>query len=104
MSIREISRKMSIKPIHDNVAIEVIENEATTAGGIVLTSSAAPEKNTGIVVAIGNGRLLTNGERAAMSVNVGDKVAFSHVHRSTFKLDDGRDVIVIPESNILAIL
>ena len=67
---------MSIRPLHDRVVIRRQEEEATSAGGIVLPGSAAEKPNQGEVLAVGPGRITTNGEQQAMSVKVGDTVLF----------------------------
>ena len=68
---------MSIRPLHDRVIIKRKEVESKSAGGIVLTGSAAEKSTRGEVVAVGNGRILENGEVRALDVKVGDKVIFS---------------------------
>ena len=67
---------MSIRPLHDRVIIKRKQVEAKSAGGIVLTGSAAEKSTRGEVVAVGNGRVLENGEIRALDVKVGDQVIF----------------------------
>jgi chaperonin GroES len=69
--------KMAIRPLHDRVIIKREEVESKSAGGIVLTGSAAEKSTRGKVIAVGNGRLLDNGEVKALDVKVGDSVIFS---------------------------
>jgi chaperonin GroES len=93
-----------IKPIHDNVLIKpIIENE-TTKSGIVLPDTIDKEKpEKGEVMAIGEGKLLENGQRAPMSVKVGDKVMFKKY--SPDEVKDGKDeYLMISESDIIAII
>ena len=65
---------MNIRPLYDRVVIRRKEEEATSAGGIVLPGSAQEKPNEGEVVAVGDGKVLDNGEQRALAVKVGDKV------------------------------
>ena len=92
-----------IKPLGERVVIEVAESDVTTASGIVLPDTAKEKPQKGKVVAVGTGKLLDNGERAAMEVKVGDGVVFSKYSGSEIKVDD-KDYLTVRESDILAIL
>ena len=92
-----------IKPLGERVVIEVAESDVTTASGIVLPDTAKEKPQKGKVVAVGIGKLLDNGERAAMEVKVGDGVVFSKYSGSEIKVDD-KDYLIVRESDILAIL
>ena len=92
-----------IKPLGERVVIEVAESDVTTASGIVLPDTAKEKPQKGKVVAVGTGKLLDNGERAAMEVRVGDGVVFSKYSGSEIKVDD-KDYLIVRESDILAIL
>ena len=65
---------MKIRPLHDRVVVRRSEEETKTAGGIVLPGSAAEKPNTGVIVAVGTGRLQDNGEVRPLAVKEGDKV------------------------------
>ena len=92
-----------IKPLGERVVIEVAESDVKTASGIVLpdTAKEKPQKGTG--VAVGAGKLLDNGERAAMEVKVGDGVIFSKYSGSEVKVE-GMDYLIVRESDILAVI
>ena len=92
-----------IKPLGERVVIEVAESDVTTASGIVLPDTAKEKPQKGKVVAVGTGKLLDNGERAAMEVKVGDGVVFSKYSGSEIKVDD-KDYLIVRESDIVAIL
>ena len=92
-----------IKPLGERVVIEVAESDVTTASGIVLPDTAKEKPQKGKVVAVGTGKLLENGQRAAMAVKVGDGVVFSKYSGSEIKVDD-KDYLIVRESDILAIL
>ena len=91
-----------IKPLGERVVIEVAESDVTTASGIVLPDTAKEKPQKGKVVAVGTGKLLESGQRAAMEVKVGDGVVFSKYSGSEIKVDD-KDYLIVRESDILAI-
>ena len=92
-----------IKPLGERVVIEVAESDAKTASGIVLPDTAKEKPQKGTVVAVGFGKLLDNGEHAAMEVKAGDHVVFSKYSGTEVKVDD-KEYLVVRESDILAIL
>jgi len=94
---------MSIRPLHDRVIVKRVEEETTTAGGIVLPGSAAEKPSQGVVLAVGNGKLLDNGTVRALEVKVGDKVLFGKYAGNEVKVD-GEEIIVMREEDILGIL
>ncbi|WP_018982360.1 co-chaperone GroES [Salinimonas chungwhensis] len=95
---------MAIRPLHDRVIVKRSEQESKSAGGIVLTGSAAEKSTRGEVIAVGNGRILDNGDVKALDVKVGDTVIFSDGYGvKTEKLDD-QEVLIMSESDILAIV
>jgi chaperonin GroES len=94
---------MNIRPLHDRVAIKRMEEETTTAGGIVLPGTAAEKPARGSVVAVGNGKMLENGDVRPLDVKVGDSVLFGKYSGSEVKLD-GDDLIVMREDEIMAII
>ncbi|MBO9489657.1 co-chaperone GroES [Endozoicomonas sp. G2_1] len=95
---------MSIRPLHDRVIIKRQEVESKSAGGIVLTGSAAEKSTRGEVVAVGNGRILENGEVRALDVKVGDQVIFNEGYGIKSEKIDGEEVLILSESDILAIV
>jgi len=95
---------MSIRPLHDRVIIKRKEVESKSAGGIVLTGSAAEKSTRGEVVAVGNGRILESGEVRALDVKVGDQVIFNEGYGVKTEKIDGEEVLILSESDILAIV
>ena len=95
---------MIMRPLHDRVIIKRKEVESKSAGGIVLTGSAAEKSTRGEVVAVGNGRLLENGEVRALDVKVGDQVIFSEGYGLKTEKIDGEEVLILSEADILAIV
>jgi chaperonin GroES len=95
---------MMIKPLGDKVVVKAALREEMTKSGIVLPETGdkdRPEKGT--VVAVGPGKVRSNGERAPMNVAVGDTVLFRKYSPDEFKLD-GEDVLVMSESDIIGII
>ncbi|MBZ4202834.1 MAG: co-chaperone GroES [Methylovulum sp.] len=94
---------MKIRPLHDRVIVKRVEEETTTAGGIVLPGSAAEKPSQGIIMAVGNGKALDNGTVRALEVKVGDKVLFGKYSGNEVKVD-GEELIVMREEDIMGIL
>ena len=92
---------MKINPLDDRVVVKSDEAEETTAGGIVLPDAAKEKPQRGTVVAVGPGKLLDSGERAAICVEVDDKVLFSKYGGMDIEVD-GEEVKILRESDILA--
>ncbi|HGJ5855725.1 co-chaperone GroES [Arsenophonus nasoniae] len=95
---------MKIRPLHDRVIIKREEVEAKSAGGIVLTGSAAGKSTRGKVLAVGNGRILENGENKPLDVKVGDIVIFNDGYGVKTEKIDNDEVLIMSESDILAIV
>jgi chaperonin GroES len=94
---------MKIRPLHDRVVVKRVEEETKTAGGIVLPGSAAEKPSEGVVLAVGSGKLLDNGQVRPLEVKVGDKVLFGKYSGSEVKVD-GEQYIVMREEDIVGIL
>ena len=93
--------KIKIRPLDDRVVVEPMEAEERTAGGIVLPETAKERPQRGKVVAVGPGRLLDSGERATMSVAVGDEVIYGKYGGTDIEVN-GEEVKILRESDILA--
>jgi chaperonin GroES len=94
---------MKIRPLHDRVIVKRVEEETTTAGGIVLPGSAAEKPSQGVVLAVGNGKVLDNGDVRPLDVKVGDKVLFGKYAGNEVKVD-GEELIVMREEDIMGVL
>ncbi|MEE2023976.1 MULTISPECIES: co-chaperone GroES [Alkalimonas] len=95
---------MNIRPLHDRVIIKRQEAESKSAGGIVLTGSAAEKSTRGTVIAVGNGRILDNGDVKALDVKVGDTVIFNDGYGVKTQKIDGEEVLIVSENDILAVV
>ena len=94
---------MNIRPLHDRVVVKRMEEERTSAGGIVIPDSATEKPQRGEIVAVGNGKVTDSGEMRALDVKVGDQVLFGKYSGTEIKLD-GEDVLIMKEEDILGVL
>ncbi|GJQ58538.1 MAG: co-chaperone GroES [Candidatus Scalindua sp. AMX11] len=92
---------MAIRPLDDRVVVEPLEAEETTKGGIVLPDSAKEKPTKGKIISVGEGRLLDNGQRAALLVKKGDQVLYGK-YAGTEITVSGKEYLIIKESDILA--
>jgi chaperonin GroES len=95
---------MAIRPLHDRVILKRTEQETKSAGGIVLTGSAAEKSTRGEVIAVGKGRILDNGEVKPLDVKVGDIVIFNEGYGLKTEKIEGEEVLILSESDILAVV
>ena len=93
-----------LKPLGDRLVIEPIEQEETTAGGILLPETAKEKPKEGKVVAAGPGRLDEDGKRVQMEVKVGDIVLYAKYAGTEIKLEGADKVLILKESDILALV
>jgi chaperonin GroES len=97
------ARKLNIRPLEDRVVVQPSEAEERTAGGIVLPDTAREKPQRGTVVAVGPGKLLEkSGERAQMSLKVGDKIFYGKYAGTEIEMD-GDEYVILRESDVLAV-
>ena len=94
---------MKIRPLHDRVVVRRMEEERTTAGGIVIPDSATEKPIQGEIIAVGKGKILDNGESRPLDVKVGDRVLFGKYSGTEVKLD-GNDFLVMREEDIMGVI
>ena len=94
---------MKIRPLHDRVIIKRMEEETLSPGGIVIPDSATEKPIRGEVVAVGNGKILDNGEVRNLDLKVGDKVLFGKYGGTEVKID-GDELLVMREEDVMAVL
>jgi len=96
--------KVNVRPLHDKVIVRRDEAESETESGIVLPETAKDRPKTGVVEAVGDGKLNTEtGERTPLTVKAGDRVIFTSYAGSEVKID-GDEVLIMNEDDILAIM
>ncbi len=94
---------MKIKPLHDRILVRRLEEDAKSAGGIIIPDNAKEKPIQGEVVAIGNGKVLDNGQVRAVAVKAGDKVLFGKYSGTEVTLD-GAGYLVMCEDDVMAVL
>ncbi|MCL2830146.1 MAG: co-chaperone GroES [Betaproteobacteria bacterium] len=94
---------MKIRPLHDRVIVERLEDERKTASGIVIPDTAAEKPDQGKILAVGPGKRDDNGKVIAMDVKVGDRVLFGKYAGQTVKVD-GKEVLVMREEDIMGVV
>ncbi|MCL5260116.1 MAG: co-chaperone GroES [Gammaproteobacteria bacterium] len=92
-----------IRPLHDRVVIERLDEERTTSGGIVIPDSAAEKPSRGIIIAIGVGKILENGTVRPLDVKVGNKVLFGKYSGNEVKIDN-KEYVIMREDDIMGII
>ena len=94
---------MKIRPLHDRVIVRRMEEERTSAGGIVIPDSATEKPVQGEIVAVGKGKLLENGEVRPLDVKQGDKVLFAKYGGTEIKIE-GEELLVMREEDIMGVV
>lgn len=97
------TKTMTVTPLGDRVLVKRVAADDKTKGGIILPDTAKEKPREGIVVAVGNGKLLDSGSRQAMSVKKNDRVLFSSYAGSEIKMD-GEELLILGEDEILAVI
>ena len=94
---------MNIRPLHDRVVVRRMAEERTSPGGIVIPDTAAEKPIQGEVIAVGNGKILENGDRRVLDVKVGDRVLFGKYSGTEVKIA-GEQYLVMREEDIMGII
>lgn len=92
-----------LKPLGGRVVLKVQKEEKQSIGGIVIASNAKEKPTTGEVIAVGNGRILDNGQRVEPEVKVGQSVVFDKYAGSEVKYES-EEYLVIRENDIIAVI
>jgi len=94
---------MKLKPINDRVVVQPAAADEKTSGGIIIPDTAKEKPQRGEVLAVGNGKLLDNGEVRAIDINIGDTVLFGK-YGGTEVPEIGEGVLVLREDDIMAVV
>jgi chaperonin GroES len=92
-----------IRPLHDRIIVKRLEEERTTAGGIIIPDTATEKPIQGKVIAAGNGKILEDGSVRKLDVKVGDKILFGKYGGTEVKVD-GEELLVMREEDVLAVI
>ena len=94
---------LQVRPLHDRILVRRLEEEQTTAGGIIIPDSAKEKPQRGQIVAAGNGRILEDGTVLPLEVKIGDSILFGKYAGTELKLD-GKEYIMMREDDVLGVL
>ena len=94
---------VKVKPLGDRVLVKRLDAEEVTKGGIILPDAAQEKPREGRVIALGEGRVLDDGQRAEFQIKKNDRVIFSSYAGTEIKVD-GDDLLILGEDDILAIV
>ncbi len=93
---------MNIRPLHDRVVVKRMEEERTSAGGIVIPDSATEKPVRGEILSVGKGKIAENGDVRPLDLKVGDQVLFGKYSGTEIKVD-GEEVLVMREDDIMGV-
>ena len=94
---------MKIRPLHDRILVERLEEQETVRGGIIIPDSAKEKPQEGKVLAVGAGKVDEDGKRHPLDVKVGDRILFGKYSGSEVKVDD-KDYLIMREEDVLAVI
>ena len=94
---------MNLRPLHDRVLVRRLEEKESMRGGIIIPDSAKEKPQQAEVVAVGNGKLLDDGQRATIDLKAGDRILFGKYSGSDVKVD-GQEYLILREDEILGVL
>ena len=94
---------MNIRPLQDRLVVKRMEEERTSAGGIVIPDSATEKPSRGEVLAVGNGKVSESGNVRPLDVKAGDTVLFGKYAGTEIKVDD-QEVLIMREDDILGVI
>ena len=94
---------MKVRPLHDRILVERLEEKEAKRGGIIIPDTAKEKPQEGKVVAVGTGKVNDDGKKVPLDVKAGDKILFGKYSGSEVKIDD-KEFLIMREEDILAIL
>jgi chaperonin GroES len=94
---------MNVRPLHDRLIIQRIEEGEQNVGGIIIPDSAKEKPQQGKVIAAGNGKSKDDGKRVPLDVKAGDTILFGKYSGQDIKLD-GEDYLIMKEDEVLAVI
>ncbi len=94
---------MNLRPLHDRVLVRRLEEKEAMRGGIIIPDTAKEKPQQAEVVAVGNGKLMDDGNRATIDVKAGDRILFGKYSGSDVKID-GEEYLILREDEILGVL
>ena len=94
---------MDIRPLHDRIIVERLEEETKTAGGIIIPDTAKEKPQQGKVIAVGKGKRAEDGKLLPLDVKVGDKILFGKYAGTEIKIE-GKEFLMMREEDVLGVI
>lgn len=94
---------MKLRPLHDRILVRRLEEQEAMRGGIIIPDSAKEKPQQAEVIAVGNGKLLEDGQRAAPDVKAGDRILFGKYSGADIRIE-GEEYLILREDEILGVL
>ena len=94
---------MKIRPLHDRILVERLEEKEAKKGGIIIHDTAKEKPQEARVIAVGNGKVTDEGKKIPLDVKAGDKILFGKYSGAEVKIDD-KEYLILREEDVLAIL
>ena len=94
---------MPIRPLHDRILVERMEEQEVRKGGIIIPDTAKEKPQEGKVIAAGNGKVGDDGKKIPLDVKAGDRILFGKYSGSEVKVED-KEYLIMREEDVLAIL
>ena len=94
---------MSIRPLHDRIIVQRLEEGEQKIGGIIIPDTAKEKPQQGKVIAAGNGKMNDEGKRVPLDVKAGDLILFGKYTSQEVKLD-GEEYLIMREDEVLAVI
>lgn len=94
---------MGLRPLHDRIIVERIEEDTTTAGGIIIPDSAKEKPQRGKVIAVGKGKIQEDGKVRPIDIQTGDTILFGKYAGTEVKIEDA-ERLIMREDDVLAII
>ena len=94
---------MNVRPLHDRLIVQRIEEKETVKGGIIIPDTAKEKPQEGKVIAVGNGKILENGTKVPLDVKAGDKILFGKYSGTEVKIE-GEEHLILREDDILGVI
>ncbi len=94
---------MNLRPLHDRVIVKRVDEETKSPGGIVIPDTAAEKPSRGEILAVGDGKVLDNGDTRPLTLKKGDVVLFGKYSGTEVKIE-GEEVLVMREDDVMAVL
>lgn len=93
----------TIRPLNDRIIVRRVEEQEQMRGGLYIPDTAKEKPQEGQVIAVGNGKILNNGDRVAIDIRVGDKILFGKYSGTEVKLD-GEEYLILREDDVLGVI